>query len=57
MSFMKSYGYSYILGFSVHSGIHCAVSEQEVQVQIVRLCSRGGLVRITAAPEKSQKNL
>lgn len=57
MSFMKSYGYSYILGFSVHSGIHCAVSEPEVQVQIVRLCSSGGLVRITAAPEKSQKNL
>lgn len=55
--FYEVYGYSYILGVSVYSGIHCALSEQELEVHIISLCSRGGLVRITAATEKSHKNL
>lgn len=50
-------GYSDILGVSAFCGVHCAVSEQALQVHIVRFCSTGGLVRITATPEKSQKNL
>lgn len=55
--FYEVYGYSFILGVSAYSGIHCTASEQEPQVHIVRLCFRGGLVRITTASEKSQKNL